>query len=131
MTASAEERRRELDQAQQDLRRMVAERVTTAPLSEAELQEKVGGPLREQRIIVAWLRAEYTARLVHELSEKITGAENEVLLGNSAPDAHEKIEEDRLELAGLRMRHLDAYFLLNALEGWPEVAKRYENSRRR
>lgn len=116
----------ELERAEKELYRMMEEHFVAARLAGQDLQESLTGTIREQRIIVAWLRAEYTGRLLHGLHEKIGEAEGDVLLGDSGPGAREKIEADRREFGKLRSRHLDAYNLLATFEGWKEVVERYE-----
>lgn len=128
MMPSPGQLREELDRAEEELYRMMEKRFGAALLSGEDLQKKLTDAIREQRIIVTWLRAEYTGQLLRELREQIDGAEVDTLLGNSSSGVRGKIEEDQLKLGKLRSRHLDAYNLLITFENWQEVAKRYERS---
>lgn len=120
--------RQELLQAEKKLYETMQEHFTATHLAGTGLQLGFADVVREQQIVIYWLRAEYTARLLQEQHEKIGALERDVSLGDAGPGAQEKIEKDRRELNELRARHREALDLFNCFEDRKEVVDRYELS---
>lgn len=116
---------RRLKQAQAILYRMLEERLRHSHLEGEELQEQHDAEVRDQRTVVAFLRAEYTGRLFRERSGEIQVQANHIS-EDSGPEAPRDLDDAYQRLAELRAQHVDALNLLWAFKGWEEVVKRYE-----